>query len=182
MKFNVSPDDIKKSNVPHEVFLTNLIFNHVLVFVAIMSASSLTHLIVFIPIFSVASLAYIFWGAHKAKTQSSWYVSGHWQVAAKRSRFFLSMLAVMGSLLAIIYLAAGGDMKPQHWAFSGAAFLPIMVSVLGLIVFESDALHQAKMGILPDWVSEKYPENALEPIEAIIPVTPSSSTQTPVQE
>lgn len=170
MKFDVTPEDIKKSRVPHEVFLTNLIFNHVLVFVAIMSASSLTQFIVFIPIFSFASLAYIFWGAHRAKTHSSWYVSGHWQVAAKRSRFFLIMLALMGSLLIVIYLASGGDMKPQHWAFSGAAFLPIMVSVLGLIVFESDALHQSKKGILPDWVSEKFPENALEPVIDVNPI------------
>ena len=175
MKFNVSSEDIKKSRIPHEVFLTNLIFNHVLVFVAIMSASSLTHLIVFIPVFSFASLAYIFWGAHRAKTRASWYVSGHWQVAAKRSRFFLGMLAAMGSLLAIIYIASGGDMKPQHWAFSGAAFLPVMVSVLGLIVFESDALHQAKLGILPDWISEKFPKNALQPIEELASSSPTHS-------
>ena len=42
MKYDISPQDIKKSRVPHEVFLTNLIFNHILGFVAIISASSLT--------------------------------------------------------------------------------------------------------------------------------------------
>lgn len=62
MKYVVTPEDIKKSRLPHEVFLTNLIFNHVLVFVAIMSASSLIEFIIFIPIFSFASLAYLFWG------------------------------------------------------------------------------------------------------------------------
>lgn len=165
MKYDVSPADLKKARVPHEVFLTNLIFNHILVFVAIISASSLLHFIVVIPIFSVLSLLYIFWGAHRAKKHASWYVSGHWQIAARRSRFFLLMLAVVGSLLGIIWLAAGGDMKPQHWAFSGASFLPIMVSVLGLIIFESESLHQAKIAILPEWISQRFPENALTPIE-----------------
>jgi len=165
MKYQVSPIDIKKARVPHEIFLTNLIFNHVLVLVAVLSASSLIQLIVVIPIFSFLSLAYLFWGAHRAKTRAAWYVNAHWQIAAKRSRFFLIMLTIMGGLLLTIYLAAGGDMKPQHWAFSGAAFLPIMVSVLGLILFESESLHQAKSGVLPDWVSERFPENALTPLD-----------------
>lgn len=165
MKYDVSPTDLKKARVPHEVFLTNLIFNHILVFVAIISASSLLHFIVIIPIFSVLSLLYIFWGAQRAKKNASWYVSGHWQIAARRSRFFLLMLTVVGGLLGIIWLAAGGDMKPQHWAFSGAAFLPIMASVLGLIIFESESLHQAKIAILPEWISRRFPENALTPIE-----------------
>ena len=165
MKFDISPVDIKKARVPHEVFLTNLIFNHVLVFVAIMSASSLTHFIVVIPVFSVVSLIYLFWGAQRAKTHASWYVNAHWQIAARRSRFFLLMLTIMGSIFAIIYMFSGGDMRPQHWAFGGAAFLPTMVSVLGLIIFESESLHQAKTGMLPDWVSERFPENAPTPIQ-----------------
>jgi len=165
MKYDISPEDIKKARVPHEVFLTNLIFNHVLVFVAIMSASSLTHFIVVIPIFSVVSLAYIFWGAQRSKTRFSWYVNGHWQIAARRSRFFLLMLTIMGSLFSIIYMVSGGDMRPQHWALGGAAFLPTMVSILGLIIFESESLHQAKNAMLPDWVSERFPENALKPIQ-----------------
>jgi len=165
MTYDVSPEDIKKSRVPHEVFLTNLIFNHILVFVAIISASSLLHFIVIIPIFSVVSLVYIFWGAHRAKTNASWYVSGHWQIAARRSRFFLLMLLAIGSIFAIIWTASGGDMGPQQWALGGAAFLPMMVSVLAMVIFESESLHQAKSAILPDWVSERFPENAMTPIE-----------------
>lgn len=165
MKYDISPEDIKKSRVPHEVFLTNLIFNHILMFVAIMSASSLTQYIVIIPIFSVVSLVYLFWGAQRAKKTASWYVSGHWQIAARRSRFFLMMLAVMGGIMAVIWMVSGGDMRPQHWALGGAAFLPTMVTVLALIVFESESLHQAKNAMLPGWISERYPENALTPIE-----------------
>lgn len=165
MKYDISPEDIKKSRVPHEVFLTNLIFNHILVFVAILSASDYVQYIVIVPIFSVVSLIYLFWGAQRAKKTASWYVSGHWQVAARRSRLFLIMLAVMGGIFSIIYLVSGGDMKPQHWALGGAAFLPTMVTVLGLIVFESESLHQAKNAMLPNWISERFPENALTPIE-----------------
>jgi len=161
MKYEISPEELKKSCIPHEVFLTNLIFNHVLVFVAIMSASSLTHFIVIVPVFSVLSLLYLFWGAQRAKKHATWYVSAHWQIAARRSRFFLLMLTAMGGIFAIIWLLSGGDMRPQHWAFGGATFLPVMASVLGLIIFESESLQQAKNAELPDWVNKRYPENAL---------------------
>lgn len=165
MKYAVTDEELKKARVPHEVFLTNLIFNHILVFVAIMSASSLTHFVIIIPIFSVLSLLYIFWGAQRAKKHASWYVSGHWQVAARRSRFFLLMLSIMAGVFGIIYLVSGGDMRPQHWALGGAAFLPTMVTVLGLIIFESESLNMSKTGMLPKWISERFPENALTPIE-----------------
>lgn len=165
MKYDIAADELKKARVPHEVFLTNLIFNHILVFVAIISASSLTQYVVIVPIFSVVSLIYLFWGASRASKHASWYVNAHWQIAARRSRFFLIMLAVMGSIMAAVFMVSGGDMKPQHWALGGVAFLPVMVTVLALIVFESESLHQAKNGMLPDWVSERFPENALTPVE-----------------
>ncbi len=165
MKYDISADELKKARVPHEVFLTNLIFNHVLVFVAIISASSLTQYVVIVPIFSVVSLVYLFWGASRASKHASWYVNAHWQIAARRSRFFLLMLAIMGSVMAAVFMLSGGDMKPQHWALGGVAFLPVMITVLGLIVFESESLHQSKNGTLPDWVSERFPENALTPLE-----------------
>jgi hypothetical protein len=135
------------------------------VFVAIISASSLTQYVVIVPIFSVVSLIYLFWGASRASKHASWYVNAHWQIAARRSRFFLIMLAVMGSIMAAVFMFSGGDMKPQHWALGGVAFLPVMITVLGLIVFESESLHQAKNGVLPDSVSERFPENALTPLE-----------------
>jgi len=169
MTYDISPEDLKKARVPHEVFLTNLIFNHVLVFVAILSASSLIQYIVIVPIFSFVSLAYLFWGARRAKVNAPWYVSGHWQIAARRSRFFLMMLTAMCIVLGIIYAVSGGEMKPHHWAFSGVAFLPIMVTVLGLIVFESESLHQAKKSMLPKWIPERFPENALMPIDQELP-------------
>jgi len=165
MKYDISAEELKKSRIPHEIFLTNLIFNHVLVFVAIMSASSLTHFIIIIPVFSVLSLLYLFWGARHAKKHASGYVSAHWQIAARRSRFFLLMLSIMGATFAIIWLLSGGDMKPQHWAFGGVAFLPTMVSVLGLIIFESESLHQAKNAQLPDWANTRYSQNTLTAVD-----------------
>ena len=164
MKFQVSDEEAKKAKHPHEIFLINLIFNHILVFVAIMSASSLAKYVVIVPIVSVIIILYLIFGAMRAKTKASWYVNGHWQLCAKRNRIFLIMIAIMGMAFAGLYLASGGHMRPQHWALGGAAALPTMVTVLVLIIMESEALHHAKIGMLPDWVKEKFPEGALEPV------------------
>jgi hypothetical protein len=37
------------------------------------------------------------------------------------------------------------------------AMLPTVFSVLVLIIMESDAVHKANLGEVPDWLVEKYP-------------------------
>lgn len=164
LKFEISEQDSRKAKIPHEIFLTNLIFNHVLVFVAILSASSLAQYVVIVPIASISSLLYLFWGASRAKKNASWYVSGHWQLAAKRSRIFLIMISLVLAVFGILWLVSGGHLRPQHWALGSAAFLPTMVTVLALIIMESEALHYAKIGLLPDWILQRFPKGALQPI------------------
>ncbi len=165
MHYAVTEEESKKAKHPHEIFLINLIFNHILVFVAILSASSFAHYVVIVPIFSVLTILYLIYGANRAKTKQSWYVSGHWQLCAKRNRLFLIMIAIMGTAFLAIWLVSGGHLRPQHWAFGGAAILPTMVTVLVLIIMESEALHQAKIGLLPDWIQERFPEGAPKPLE-----------------
>lgn len=164
MQFKITEEESKKARYPHEIFLTNLIFNHILVFVAIMSASSLVHYVIVVPIFSLLSILYLIYGANRAKTKASWYVNGHWQLCAKRNRLFLIMIAIMGIAFTVIWLVSGGHLRPQHWALGGAAILPTMVTVLALIIMESEALHHAKIGMLPDWVKERFPDGAPEPV------------------
>ena len=164
MQFNITEEESKKARLPHEIFLINLIFNHILVFVAILSASALTHYVVIVPILSVLCILFLIFGAKRAKTKASWYVNGHWQLCAKRNRLFLIMIAIMGIAFAIIWLVSGGNLRPQHWALGGVAILPTMVTVLALIIMESEALHQAKIGMLPDWIKERFPEGSPEPI------------------
>ncbi|TNF34728.1 MAG: hypothetical protein EP315_06815 [Gammaproteobacteria bacterium] len=165
MQFNITEEESKKAKHPHEIFLINLIFNHILVFVAILSASSLAKYVVIVPIFSVLTILYLIWGAKRALSTASWYVSGHWQVCAKRNRLFLIMISIMAVAVISIWLISGGNMRPQHWAIGGAAIFPTMVTVLVLIIMESEALHQAKTGILPDWVKERFPQGAPEAIQ-----------------
>lgn len=168
-QFEITEADAKKAKVPHDILLINLIFNHILILVACLTTSVLIDYIAIVPIISAVLILSIFIGAQKAKSTASWYVSGHWQLCAKRSLIFLAMLMVLSCVLLLIYWVSGGNPGPQHWAFGGAAALPVMVTVLALIVMESESLNDAKKGILPNWVKQKYPLNSLEPVEDVQP-------------
>jgi hypothetical protein len=180
-QFEITAEDSKKARLPHDLLLINLIFNHVLVFVACLTTTVLVDYIAIVPITSAILLISIFIGAQRAKNnvvkgKTSWYVSGHWQLCAKRSLMFLTMLFILLSVFMILYLVSEGNLRPQHWALGGAAALPVMVTVLALIVMESEALNQAKQGILPNWIKEKFPLHSLEPVAEEISVIQNEET------
>jgi len=56
-------------------------------------------------------------------------------------------------------------MHPGHWAIIGATVLPTMVTVLVLIIMESEALHQARFGLVPKGIVARFPEGALQPLD-----------------
>ncbi len=164
MTYDIDEATAHAAKHPHEIFLINLIFNHILLFVAFISASSLQHWVILVPVISFAILGYTLWRARRSLRVDPWFVKCHWQIAARRSMIFILMLGIMAAAIVVILLVSGGDPKPQHYAIGGAAVLPTMVTVLALIIMESESLHQAKSGILPRWVEERFPEGTLEPV------------------
>jgi hypothetical protein len=161
MRFEVSPQEIKQANVPHEIFLTNLIGNHILMAVAAGGiAGSFPWVMALIPAISFALLGFTLWRARRSLRRDPWYPMCHWQVCARRSRLFILMLtAAIGVALtgwaAHVY---GGMMKEAVIAIVvGGGVLPVMVTVLILIIIESDALYHASQAKLPNWVVERFP-------------------------
>ena len=178
MRFDVSPDEIRKANVPHEIFLTNLIGNHILMTVGAGGvAGSFPWVMAIIPIVSVSLLGYILWRARVSRIRDPWYVMCHWQICAGRSRIFLTMLIL---LLAVVTLGwvgytYGGMMKEAVIALvAGTGILPVMVTVLVLVIVESDALYHANQAKLPAWVVERYPNPDARVIPEIDPPHPAA--------
>jgi hypothetical protein len=113
-----------------------------------------------VPVFSFLALAYILWRARRAKQQDEWYVMCHWQICAARSRLFIYMLLLGLSVVLLGWLGYSqlGMMKEVVIALiGGVGILPVMVTVLILILMESDALHQASLHKLAKRITEKYP-------------------------
>lgn len=162
MRFDVAHDEIRRANVPHEIFLTNLIGNHILMAIAAGGvAGSFPWVMAFIPAVSFAILGYILWRARRSIARDSWYVMCHWQVCARRSRIFITVLSLLLVIVVLGWLGYtyGGMMKEAVWALIiGGGILPVMVTVLLLVLIESDTLYHANQAKLPEWVVERYPD------------------------
>jgi hypothetical protein len=158
MSYDVSKLDIKRAKHPHELFLINLVTNHILVFIALLGlANDYPYLLLIVPIISFTVLIYTMLRARRSLRVDPWYVYCHWQLGAKRSKFFILMLLIMLAVIGLVLLISGGEPGPQHYAIGGVGILPTMVTVLVLIVMESDAMHQATTGKVPKWLVKKYP-------------------------
>ncbi|MCG6941047.1 MAG: hypothetical protein LJE69_07330 [Thiohalocapsa sp.] len=174
MRFQVSRDEIRRANVPHEIFLTNLIGNHILMAVAAGGiAGSFPWVMAVIPAISFSILSYTLWRAHRSIGRDPWYVMCHWQVCARRSKLFILMLTLLLAAVALAWVGHvyGGLMKEAAIAMvAGGGILPVMVTVLVLIIVESDALYHANQAKLPAWVVERFPNPDAVVIEDDAPV------------
>ena len=161
MRFEVSEQVSKQARHPHELFLINLITNHIMIFIIVLGlARTYPWGLLVTPVLSLMILAYLLYRAKRSLRIDDWYVMCHWQLCAKRSKFFIGMLIILGLVITGVLISVGGDvsqLKPGHYAASGVAMFPTLLIVLILIVMESDAVHKAKIGELPDWLVKKYP-------------------------
>ncbi|MDH5301727.1 MAG: hypothetical protein OEW58_10230 [Gammaproteobacteria bacterium] len=159
--YDVDDEQKKRAKQPHELFLINLIFNHVLVFVAALGlARSMPWLLLVVPLISIGILSYTLWRAKRSLAVDSWFVMCHWQLCAVRSRRFLLVVFLLLLAFALGWVGYhywGLEKIPTLAMISGLGILPTMVTVLVLVILESDALHQASNGRLPAWVTEKFP-------------------------
>ena len=153
-QFSISPEERKRAKWPHEIFLINLIFNHIFLFcVTIAVFGSFPFLPALVPIISFSIIGYILAKAKQvAASNESWFVKAHWQIGAKRNRFFML-------LLAITCVVSGGGLwlsKMLGWSkiptialIAGVGLLPFMVTLLVLIVLGNESVFMARDGKLP---------------------------------
>ena len=161
-QFNISPEESKRAKLPHEIFLINLVFNHIFVLVATVAVVGTFPLLpALVPIISFSIIGYIMLKARQvAAGNHTWFVKAHWQIGARRNRIFLLLLTVT-------CVVCGGGLwlsKMLGWAkiptialIGGVGLLPFMVSLLVLIVLGNDSVHLARTGKLPKRFAEQNP-------------------------
>jgi len=162
--------EIAAAKRPHDLFLSNLIMNHMLLFAAIAAfGQSYIKLLILVPIFSVSTLAYTFYRSSTVKREDSEFVYIHWQIARRWSKLFsgvLILLAVVATFGVLANQHLGLMKEAVYGIIGGLGILPTLLSTLVLIVIESDSLHHAKEGKLPKWAVHQFVgEKELETIE-----------------
>jgi hypothetical protein len=163
--FTVAPEETVRAKWPHEIFLINLVFNHILVFASTFGVFSTFPLMVLIvPITSFVITGYIVIKSKQiAKSNETWFVKSHWIIAAKRNNYFLRLLTITCTVI-------GGGLllsKMMGWSkittialLGGFGILPFMVSLLVLIVMGNDSMYQARHGKLPRRFVEQNPDSS----------------------
>ena len=161
-QFDVSPEEAKRAKWPHEIFLINLVFNHILVFASTFGVFSTFPLMVLIvPVTSFAITGYIILkGRQVAKSDETHFVKAHWKIAAKRNHHFMWLLS------ASCVVIGGGFWLSQAMGWSkiatiallgGVGLLPFMVSLLVLIVLGNQSMYDARHGKVPKRYVEQQP-------------------------
>lgn len=156
----VSEQEIAAAKVPHDIFLSNLIMNHILLFTGIVAfGKQYVHFAILIPIFSVMALLYTLYRANTIKREQSEFVYLHWQIAQRWSLLFAGVLGLLATVALLAWLANQhlGMMKEAVYALiGGLGILPTLLAVLVLVVIDSDSLHHARMGTLPNWAKRRF--------------------------
>lgn len=152
----------KRARHLHAALLFNLVVNHIFLFLMALTLIKTSSIpMILMVVISLALLSYIMISAKRSLTEEpSWFIRCHWQFAAKRARLFLILFLVLGTLSLALYYGghAMGMKSVATWALTGGfGLLPFMVAVLGLVVIEFDAEHQAKMGNVPASAIAYYP-------------------------
>ncbi|MGE0080086.1 MAG: hypothetical protein AB7U81_02180 [Thiohalomonadaceae bacterium] len=142
-------DELRRAQAPHELFLFNLIFNHVFLFIATISAPSLQFLVAVIPSLSVAIVIYTLVASRRAARTASPFVSAHWQLAARRTRMFIAVWVLAACFMGLVLATSGGTLEPWHYAVGSLVFIPTMLLMLALVIMESEALQYARAGSFP---------------------------------
>lgn len=153
-QYAASPEEIIRAKWPHEIFLINLVFNHILVFASTFGVFSTFPLMVLVvPVTSFAIIGYIFFKARQvASGNDTIFVRAHWVVADKRNKHFMWLLVI-----ACVFIGGGFWLsKALGWSkvatialIGGVGLLPFMVTLLVLIVLGNDSMYQARHSKLP---------------------------------
>ena len=158
MNFDTHAEQIAKAKIPHELFLTNIVANHVLWFVASLGIlNSFWQPLALVPVISAIVLLYTLNRARKERVSDNWFSKCHWQLAARRSKAFIAVIALM-SLLALSGWVAhqfwGVDKVTIYALIGGIGQLPLLFSIIALVIMEAESLDQATMGKLPKGVCQ----------------------------
>ncbi len=159
---NYSKKELKTAQLPHQLFLFNMIGNHVLL--SIITASNSSHLWVtaIVPIISVLVISYTFLRSRTELKSECLLIRTHWQIVIKRTKIFLLayVMLFIGGMTAWLLYSYAGVMKELAFAVvGGLGILPTMVTVLVLTVMESETLGHALHGRIPVQLRENLSED-----------------------
>lgn len=150
--------ELKAGQQPHQLFLFNMVGNHILMTVIALSNSTLPQLALIIPLVSATIIAITLLKGRSMMNSDSLFIKCHWALAVKRTKVFLLgyvVFAIASAFGAVMYFSMGVMKEMAMAIVGGLGILPVMVLVLVLTVIESESLHLSLNGNIPEGIRKK---------------------------
>ncbi len=153
-----SQQELKAAQLPHQLFLFNMVGNHVLMSVIALSNSTVPWLALIVPIVSLLIVGFTLIRGISQANHESEFIRCHWRMVIKRTKLFMITYALLAIAIGLAWLVHNSiEIKEMAYAIVvGLGILPTMVLVLVLTVMESESLNKATAGILDDRDREKF--------------------------
>ncbi len=160
MNHPASVDEIKRAQVPHNLFVSGLfLFDLLMTPAVIVLKLGMAGLLV--PLACSGGLIAYFYLRSRRRT-ASWFVDAHWNLAWSRGLWLLMGYAVTGVLVFVAWLVSltARDPNMEHilWtALTRIALMPTLIAVMVTAVQEASAIALATRGDVPDKLAAKFP-------------------------
>ncbi len=171
MKYAIDDAVRRQAKAPHELFMLNLGFFHLLLGpAALFLGIGLVGLL--IPLgFSLAMMGYMLLRCKRVQGGGDWFVARHWSLAVRRNRWLLLGYSLTAAiLLGGWLLTLGVDRESTRHilvtVITRIAVMPTIITVLVCFVMENGGLNMALEGELPKGFVERFP-----PPDGITPIS-----------
>ena len=159
MKLEISDKVKKRARWPHDLFVLNILFFHLLLTPATILLG-IGQLGLFLPLtLSASVISYIF---YRSKTEQVWFVAAHWRLSAKRCKLLVA--GYLGSAVIFLigwFISQGtqGDSMQQimFTVFTRIAIMPTLIMVMITVVLEASGTGMVSRGEVPDSIVKSFP-------------------------
>ncbi|MFT6914451.1 MAG: ABC-type Fe3+-siderophore transport system permease subunit [Motiliproteus sp.] len=162
MDFEISKEDKKLAQVPHTLFVLNVLLFNLLMAPAgiVLDVGMYGFLLPLLCSLTIIAFIYL-----RGRKQSRWFVEMHWRLSFRRCQFLLlgySISAMLGGVSWLISINANDAKMAEimFMAISRVSVVPTLLAVMVTVVLEAGAQHLVNSGTVPDRLVEKFPAPA----------------------
>jgi len=162
MQFEVSAAEIKRAQVPHNLFVSGLFLFDLLMTPAVI-VMNLGMKGLLIPLLLSGALIGLIFVRGRKKT--IWYVDAHWRLSFRHGLWLMSGYLVTAVLVLLAWLisltAHEASMRHILWtALTRIALMPTLIAVMVTAVLEGSAIGLAAKGEVPEKFLKDFPPSA----------------------
>ena len=159
MQVQISDKTKKRARWPHDLFVLNILFFHLLLTPATIFLG-VGHKGLLLPLaLSGLVIATIY---YRGKTEEKWFAAAHWRLSFKRCKLLMAGYLGSGAIFLLGWFVAQGAQSDSmqdimFTVFTRIAVMPTLIMVMITVVLEAAATGMVSRGEVPDSIAKTFP-------------------------